>query len=72
MPKLSSSGCLPNLGMYEEKREYTNALEYTLLARDKYKFGNGCGTCQQHVEESLDKRIKYLETAVKRAKEKGS
>ena len=51
---------------YEAKKDFSRALEYALLARDRYKFLSWCKTCLQTVKDNLDQRITQLQTMGKK------
>ncbi len=49
----------------EEMKDLRKALEYALLARDKYKFVSYCKDCTLKTRQNVEKRVKQLEQAVK-------
>jgi tetratricopeptide (TPR) repeat protein len=52
---------------YEELKDYTRALEYALLARDRYKFIGFCQLCLETVKNQLAARIVKLQELAKKA-----
>ena len=52
---------------YEEKKDYAQALDYALRARDLYKFLSWCSTCRKSANDFLSKRISKLEELAKKA-----
>jgi len=51
---------------YEAKKDGTKALEYALLARDRYKFVSYCKDCLRETRQNVENRVKKLQEAVKR------
>ena len=49
----------------EEMKDFRKALEYALLARDRYKFVSYCKDCTIKTRQNIEKRVKQLEQAVK-------
>lgn len=45
---------------HERNGSIDAALEFAILARDRYQFQSGCGTCQMQARDSLSKRIELL------------
>jgi len=51
---------------YEAKKDGTKALEYALLARDRYKFVSYCKDCLRETRQNVENRVKKLQEAAKR------
>jgi len=51
---------------YEAKKDTTKALEYALLARDRYKFLSYCTDCLRETRQNVENRVKRLQEALKR------
>jgi len=54
-------------GCYEAKKDFARALEYTELARDRYKFISYCKSCMEKTKESVEKRITQLKEALSKS-----
>lgn len=46
---------------YEAKKDFARALEYAVLANNKYSYHSWCGTCLDSAEKALSKRITRLQ-----------
>ena len=51
---------------YEAKKNSVKALEYALLARDRYKFISYCKDCLRETRQNVENRVKKLQEEVKR------
>jgi len=51
---------------WEAKKNLSKALEYVLLARDRYKFVSYCKDCLRETRKNVDSRVKRLEEAGKK------
>ena len=51
---------------YEAKKEGAKALEYALLARDRYKFVSYCKDCLRDTRQNVENRVKKLQETAKR------
>jgi len=51
---------------YEAKKDMAKALEYALLARDRYKFVSYCKDCLRDTRQNVENRVKKLQEAAKR------
>jgi len=49
---------------YEAKKDFKKALEYALMARDRYKFVSYCKDCMFKTRQNIETRVKQLEEAV--------
>ena len=49
---------------YEAQKDYTRALEYAEIARDRYRYLSWCKSCVQNVHSIMDERIKMLHRLV--------
>ena len=54
--------CLQISYCYEKLKKYEEALEYSILARDKYEYHSWCGTCAMSAARSLEYKIQRLES----------
>jgi len=51
---------------WEAKKDFAKALEYVLLARDRYKFVSYCKDCLRETRKNVDDRVKRLQEAGKK------
>jgi len=51
---------------WEAKKDFAKALEYVLLARDRYKFVSYCKDCLRETRKNVDERVKRLQEAGKK------
>jgi tetratricopeptide (TPR) repeat protein len=51
---------------YEATKDPARALEYALMARDRYKFVSYCKDCMFKTRQNIDKRVRQLQEAVKK------
>lgn len=51
---------------WEAKKDFAKALEYVLLARDRYKFVSYCKDCLRETRKNVDDRVKRLQEAAKK------
>ena len=49
---------------YEATKDLKKALEYALMARDRYKFVSYCKDCLRNTRQNVENRVKQLEQAV--------
>lgn len=52
-------------GCYDAKGDFSHALEYVEMARDRYKYLSWCKTCMADMKQNVDIRISQLEEKVK-------
>lgn len=55
-------------GCYEAKGDYTDALQFLALARDRYKYVSWCKSCMADMKQNVDARIDQLVEKVEQAK----
>ena len=52
-------------GCYDAKGDFVHALDYVVMARDRYKYLSWCKTCMADMKQNVDIRISQLEEKVK-------
>jgi tetratricopeptide (TPR) repeat protein len=53
-------------GCYEAKKDYPKALEYVMLAKDRYKYLSWCKTCMAEMTGNVNTRVMQLQAQVKK------